>query len=92
MTPFSGGTLIARDGTSERLAPADVHIETTASWTSPRGVRYPSAWSLRVRDIDLVIAPRIADQELDLSVRYWEGAVTVRGSQSGVGYVELAGY
>ena len=92
MTPFSGGTLIASDGTSERLAPADVHIETTATWTSPRGVRYPSAWSLRVRDIDLVIAPRIADQELDLSVRYWEGAVTVRGSQSGVGYVELAGY
>lgn len=92
MTPFSGGTLIARDGSSERLTADEVKITTTATWTSPRGVRYPSAWSLRVRDLDLVIAPRIADQELDLSVRYWEGAVVVSGSQGGVGYVELAGY
>jgi predicted secreted hydrolase len=25
-------------------------------------------------------------------VRYWEGAVEVSGSHSGVGYLELAGY
>lgn len=92
MTPFSGGTLVARDGSSERLTADEVKIAATASWTSQHGVRYPSAWSLRVRDIDLTIAPRIPDQELDVSVRYWEGAVVVSGSQTGVGYVELAGY
>jgi predicted secreted hydrolase len=36
-------------------------------------------------------------QELDLSVRYWEGAVDVRGrlgqqAVQGVGYMELTGY
>ena len=39
----------------------------------------------------------LADQELDLSVRYWEGAVQINGSRagqpvSGYGYAELTGY
>jgi predicted secreted hydrolase len=39
----------------------------------------------------------LADQELDVSVRYWEGAVDVTGTRAGrtaagVGYVELTGY
>jgi predicted secreted hydrolase len=45
----------------------------------------------------LEITPLLEDQELDLSVRYWEGAVDVRGRHGrtnvrGVGYVELTGY
>jgi predicted secreted hydrolase len=48
-------------------------------------------------DLDLKIEPRLDDQEIDVSVRYWEGAVTVSGSTAdsavtGVGYLELAGY
>jgi predicted secreted hydrolase len=43
------------------------------------------------------VAPRLADQELIVGTRYWEGAVAVRGTASGrevggVGYVELVGY
>lgn len=39
----------------------------------------------------------VADQELDVSVRYWEGAVDVNGHCGateirGQGYVELPGY
>ncbi len=38
--------------------------------------------------------PVLADQELDVTVRYWEGAVDVLqdGEPVGRGYVELAGY
>ena len=41
--------------------------------------------------------PRLPDQELPLSIRYWEGAVSVTGTVSGepaagLGYVELTGY
>jgi ABC-type lipoprotein export system ATPase subunit len=41
--------------------------------------------------------PLMADQELNLSFRYWEGAVRVSGTRAGsqvtgVGYVELTGY
>jgi len=69
-------------------------------WASPRdGTRYPSRWRFRVpsEQLDLEIAPYLADQELDVAVRYWEGAVRVRAIGSGAavagsGYVELTGY
>ena len=91
-TRFSGGTLIARDGSSSPLAAEAVELTSRATWTSPRGITYPAHWRLRTADLDLDIVPRLADQELDLTVRYWEGAVEIHGSQTGVGYVELAGY
>ena len=47
--------------------------------------------------LDLEIRPLLADQELDVSFRYWEGAVEVTGTRRGQpvrgqGYVELTGY
>jgi predicted secreted hydrolase len=97
---FSGGTLIAADGTTQPLAKQDVIIEPVAYWTSPKsGVRYPARWRLDVRpaDLQLEITPRLADQELNVGTRYWEGAVAIAGSAagravSGQGYVELVGY
>jgi len=98
--PFSAGTLIAQDGSRKVLSPADVRIDALDFWTSGEsGVRYPSRWRLRVpaEALDLEIVPRVADQELRASVRYWEGAVSVAGASrgsaiEGEGYVELAGY
>jgi predicted secreted hydrolase len=77
-----------------------VPIDTLAHWTSPSsGVRYPSRWRLSVPSaaLQLQIEPRLADQELVVGTRYWEGAVVVSGSAdgrpiAGQGYVELVGY
>ncbi|WP_054493895.1 lipocalin-like domain-containing protein [Ardenticatena maritima] len=96
----SGGTLIAPDGTTTMLARDDVQLEVEATWESPRtGALYPAAWRLRVpaQALDVRITPVLNDQELDVSVQYWEGAVDVRGTHGGtpvqgVGYVELTGY
>jgi predicted secreted hydrolase len=98
--PFSAGTLVAADGTARRLDAGDLRIETLGHWTSPRGgVRYPARWRLSVQsaDLQLEIEPQLADQELIVGTRYWEGAVAVVGSAgdraiSGQGYVELVGY
>jgi predicted secreted hydrolase len=98
--PFSDGTLVARDGATQRLAPADVRIETLGHWTSPHSrVRYPARWSVSVPSaaLRLEVQPRLADQELRVGTRYWEGAVGVVGTSSGRpvrgrGYVELVGY
>jgi predicted secreted hydrolase len=47
--PFSAGTLVAADGTTRRLEPGDVRVETLAHWTSPHsGVRYPARWRVSV--------------------------------------------
>ena len=71
----------------------------TATWTSPSGVEYPSAWRLEVPvlDLELEVVPRLADQELRGTFRYWEGgarAIGTRGGQpiGGRGFVELTGY
>lgn len=98
--PFSAGTLVAVDGTTRALQSSDVRVDTLAYWTSPRsGVRYPARWRLSVPSaaLRLDVEPRLADQELIVNTRYWEGAVAVAGSAAGrslagQGYVELVGY
>ena len=92
---FSEGVIVGPDGSTQRLARSDVSIEVLDTWTSPDGTHtYPVEWTLRVPDeeIDLQIASVIPNQELEVSVRYWEGAVRVEGSASGRGYVEMTGY
>jgi predicted secreted hydrolase len=98
--PFSAGSLVAPDGAVRPLGAGDVRVETLAHWSSPRsGVRYPARWRLTVpsAELRLDIEPRLADQELRVNTRYWEGAVAVTGmagawSIRGHGYVELVGY
>jgi predicted secreted hydrolase len=98
--PASSGTLIEADGTSRPLRWSEVALEATGLWTSPRsGARYPAGFHLRLPalGLDLAVRPLLADQELDTSFRYWEGAVAITGTDhgapvSGSGYVELTGY
>jgi predicted secreted hydrolase len=95
---FSGGTLVEASGMIRRLRADDVELTELGSWTSPvTAVRYPVRWRLRVpgAGLDLEVEPYIPNQELVLSVRYWEGAVRAvsrEGGGGGDGYLELAGY
>ncbi|MBV8202331.1 MAG: carotenoid 1,2-hydratase [Acidobacteria bacterium] len=101
--PASLVTLIAPDGGTERFPLAALRFAATATWTSPAShVRYPAGWRLTLpaaglAAFDLGVQPLLDDQELRLSFRYWEGAVTARGIHGGRpvtarGYVELTGY
>jgi predicted secreted hydrolase len=97
---FSSGSLIGADGTRTPLGSSDVALIATDHWTSEAtGTRYPIAWQLTLRDenLTLEVEPYLQNQELDLSVRYWEGAVRATGRGPGgtvtaEGYLELAGY
>jgi len=97
--PNSRGAYVGRGGAKTDIRPADLDVEVIEQWRSPRGGTYPSGWRLRLgaEKLDLTITPLIVDQELDVSFRYWEGAVRVTGTRrgrnlTGVGYVELTGY
>ena len=73
---FSSGTLIAADGSTRQLGPGDFSIQSNGRWRSPRtGGEYPAAWRVTVPSADLVlsISPWLADQEMDVSQKYWEG-------------------
>jgi predicted secreted hydrolase len=97
---FSSGTYILPDGTTLALGREDFEVQPEGTWTSPHsGGKYPARWTVRVAEIDLElqVEPLLADQELNLSFTYWEGAVKVNGTHagqtvSGSGYVELTGY
>jgi predicted secreted hydrolase len=97
---FSSGTLIAPDGSTRTLGPGDFTLQPTGRWRSPHtGATYPSGWVLTVPSagLHLTITPLLADQEMNLTYTYWEGASeaagTMAGAQvSGSGYVELTGY
>lgn len=97
--PHSEGTLVRQDGTSVHLGRDDVVLEPVDWWESPRGGRYPVEWRLRVpvRELEVAVRPLLRDQELDVTVRYWEGAVTAHGTRegrpvTGRGYLEMTGY
>ncbi len=97
---FAAGTWIAADGSTRSLTREDFAVTVTSTWKSPHsGASYPAGWQVRVLPLglDFNIQPLLADQELNTSFTYWEGAVSVQGSREGVslngyGYVELTGY
>ncbi len=94
---FSKGVLVSSNGQTRLLRPDAVDLQALGEWRSPQtGDRYPAAWRLRVpaEKLDLTVTPKVADQEMRLTVRYWEGAVVVTGrvgdqNISGQGYLEM---
>lgn len=97
---LSKGALVEEDGSHRVLSLEEVELEVLDQWASPLdGARYPSGWRLRIpaEGMDLRVEPLLRDQEMNLSVRYWEGAVRVTGEDRGEpvrgrGFVELTGY
>jgi len=98
--PLSKGILVRPDGSTRLLASGDWTLEVLDQWTSPvDGAVYPAGWRIRIPSeaLDFQVTPLVEDQEMNVIIRYWEGAVAVAGREggrplSGRGYVELTGY
>jgi predicted secreted hydrolase len=96
----SAGSYVAPDGAVTPLAAGDWSLEVTDTWRSPTsGGEYPAGWRIVVPSVGLELTgrPLLADQELNLSTVYWEGAVEFSGTLDGApvsarGYIELTGY
>jgi predicted secreted hydrolase len=92
----SSGTFIAVDGGATHLRVEDFSMTSGATWKSEKtGAVYPVQWRVQVpsREIDISVRAVLNNQELAfVPLTYWEGAVDVSGTQSGVGYLELTGY
>jgi predicted secreted hydrolase len=100
------GTYMSPDGEVKTLLgdTDGIDIRTTGEWTSPaNGATYPSGWTIKIESLamDLALNPIAKNQEvqggLPAASTYWEGKVTVEGTQHGSpisadAYVELSGY
>ncbi|WP_264695419.1 lipocalin family protein [Candidatus Nitrosacidococcus sp. I8] len=99
-TPINNGTLVTSQGEIETLTREDIALNPLSNWKSPNThISYPTHWQLQIpeHDIDLNITPSIENQELNLSLDYWSGSVTVTGYYQGnnvigKGFQELTGY
>jgi predicted secreted hydrolase len=98
--PRSEGVWVEPGGDAKRVSGDEVRVDVLEEWRSLLdGSRYPGRWHLSIPSLDLKleVRPLIPNQEMELSVRYWEGAVRAEGSRggkpvNGKGYVELTGY
>jgi predicted secreted hydrolase len=96
----SCGKWVGADGSIIDLGANDFELTSRRSWQSPSTkANYPVEWKLRIPklQLELAISPRLDNQELNVSVVYWEGAVKLVGERrhqpiEGVGYMELTGY
>jgi predicted secreted hydrolase len=99
----SSGTLVAKGSPPRRLMAADFTLTPGRRWTSPAsGGSYPVEWQVAVPgdSLQLAVTPVLDDQEIvgaRTSVKYWEGAVDVKGTRAGRpiagrGYLEMTGY
>jgi predicted secreted hydrolase len=95
----SSGSIVLPNGLKENLKPEDMILKQTGEWKNKDNKIYPSGWTLNIpsRKIELTITPAVKNQELNVSVKYWEGSVLIEGTFGGdkikgSGYVELTGY
>ncbi len=100
VSTFTTGSLIDPEGNKTIITPEDVTLEVLDRWESPHsGANYPSQWILEIlgEDIRLELETLFDDQEMDVSVLYYEGTLSVSGTMNGQdvggnGFIEMTGY
>lgn len=91
--PYRIGTWIEADGTARALAQEEIMLEPLAA-AEVAGRAIPVAWRVAVpsEGVDVDIRAVNAQSWMGTTFAYWEGPVTVTGTHSGRGYLEMTGY
>jgi predicted secreted hydrolase len=97
--PYNEGLIVNDNGSTVKLGTGDIVLTVLDTWKSTTGVTYPLKWQAEVVPLGktLIVEAAFYQQELNLSTRYWEGAVNIYDSQDadeiiGTGYLEMTGY
>ncbi|MEP3919691.1 lipocalin-like domain-containing protein [Ascidiaceihabitans sp.] len=92
-TFFASGTWIAPDGTPTALRPDDF-IASPMALSDVGGRDVPTTWRVQVPrfNVDVTTTALNPQAWMAVSLPYWEGPVTVQGSHTGRGYLEMTGY
>lgn len=98
--PVSTGKWVMVDGKTSDVKREEFTLKPTQTWTSPATkITYPIAWEVRLpkQKLTLKVSAHIPNQEMNLGLTYWEGAVDIIGEENGKplrgkGYLEMTGY
>jgi predicted secreted hydrolase len=90
---FFAGNWIGVDGQSVPLDPHDI-IMTPTAVTNIDHRAVPTAWKISIpsRKLEIASASLNPRSWMDTHFKYWEGPISVNGSHTGVGYLEMTGY
>ncbi|UWQ39007.1 iron ABC transporter permease [Leisingera aquaemixtae] len=90
---FTSGTWISADGTAEPLEPGAFQADPL-DYTMVEGRSIPTRWraALPGKGVSVEVEALNPQSWMGTSFPYWEGPVTVTGSHSGTGYLEMTGY
>ena len=100
LAPQTTGSLVTPNGQKRDLDQGEVRFEVLEYWASPHtGARYPVQWTLAIpsEELEMDVITVFDDQEMTVSVQYYEGALQVSGkfrdeAIDGNGYIEMTGY
>ncbi|MGJ5176172.1 lipocalin-like domain-containing protein [Bradyrhizobium oligotrophicum] len=90
---YTSGTWITADGTSRALGPEGIAM-TPTEVVAIGERKLPVGWRVAISALGIAIdtAPLNARAWMGTRVPYWEGPISIKGSHTGVGYLELTGY
>jgi predicted secreted hydrolase len=90
---YRSGNWIGRDGRVTALASDDI-VLTPGQTRRVKERTVPIVWQVEVKSKGLKIdtKPLNADAWMGTTFPYWEGPIRFRGTQAGVGYLEMTGY
>ncbi|WP_295451793.1 lipocalin-like domain-containing protein [uncultured Pseudophaeobacter sp.] len=90
---FRSGTWISATGEVTPLAPGVFQAEPLAQ-VEVKGRSIPTRWKVDLpeRNVSLIVEALNPQSWMDVAFAYWEGPVTVSGSHSSTGYLEMTGY
>jgi len=90
---FTSGTWIAADGSSKPLLPGAFQAQPLA-YSEVEGRTIPVQWQIKLPDhgISATIQAINDHSWMGTSFPYWEGPVSISGSHTGHGYLEMTGY
>lgn len=67
---------------------------TPLTWQQTAQGRYPTRWQLSIpsENIHVTISALNPNSAMPFALAYWEGPITISGSHTGTGFMELTGY
>lgn len=92
-SPYTSSTWIEADGSTTAYPDGAFSAKPLAT-SAVAGRDVPTRWQVRLpqRGVDVTVTALNTDAWMDLTIPYWEGPVTLSGSHTGRGYLEMTGY